>query len=96
MTPGPDAFWALKNVSFQVRRGECLGIVGPNGAGKTTVLRLLAGVTQPTQGSISLGGRTGSLIDPLNAEAVGWPPADLDGSYVADDPETTVALQPES
>jgi lipopolysaccharide transport system ATP-binding protein len=60
---GRDAFWALKDVSFGVARGECVGIIGSNGAGKTTILKILAGVTRPTNGEHRLGGRVGSLID---------------------------------
>lgn len=55
--------WALKNVSFKVRRGETLGIVGPNGAGKSTVLKLIAGVTQPSKGKIIVNGKVSPLIE---------------------------------
>ncbi len=55
--------WALKDFSFQVDKGETLGIIGPNGAGKTTTLRLLAGITRPTQGNILVNGRMGVLIE---------------------------------
>lgn len=58
-----EALWALKNVSFEVEEGQSLGIIGPNGAGKTTILKLLAGITEPTAGSIRVRGSTGSLID---------------------------------
>ena len=58
-----DFVWALRNVSFHVDKGETLGIIGPNGAGKTTALRLLAGITKPTEGSISVKGRMGVLIE---------------------------------
>jgi ABC-type polysaccharide/polyol phosphate transport system ATPase subunit len=54
--------WALKNVSFEVVEGEMLGLIGPNGAGKTTALSLLAGITSPTQGRITVRGRIGALI----------------------------------
>lgn len=55
--------WALRDVSFEVKQGEKLGIIGANGSGKTTMLRLLAGITNPTEGKISLKGRMGVLIE---------------------------------
>jgi len=60
--PSPNELWALREVSFEVRPGEMLGIVGPNGAGKTTTLSLLAGITAPTSGRIDVRGRVGALI----------------------------------
>jgi len=59
----PNALWALRGISFEVRRGETLGIIGPNGAGKTTILKLLSNITQPTEGRIEVKGRVGSLIE---------------------------------
>jgi lipopolysaccharide transport system ATP-binding protein len=56
-------FWALKNISFLIEKGESVGIIGPNGAGKTTLLRILSHVTRPTRGSLFLQGRVGSLIE---------------------------------
>jgi len=56
-------FWALREVSLQVRRGEMVGVIGQNGAGKTTLLRLVGGVLMPDAGRISVGGRVGALID---------------------------------
>ena len=56
-------FWALRNVSFDVHRGEVLGIVGRNGAGKTTLLKILSRVTEPTAGQIDLYGSVGSLLE---------------------------------
>src|SRR6266478_991467 len=55
--------WALRNVSFQVREGEALGIVGHNGAGKTTILKLLSSITAPTNGEITIRGRLAALVE---------------------------------
>ena len=66
----PDAlkrqeFWAVRDVSFEVRPGEALGIIGPNGAGKSTILKLLTRILRPTRGQCALRGRVGSLIEIL-------------------------------
>lgn len=55
--------WALRNLSFQVKEGEALGIVGHNGAGKTTILRILAGITTPTEGEITIRGKLAALVE---------------------------------
>src|SRR6266436_9043731 len=55
--------WALRNVSFQVREGEALGIVGHNGAGKSTILKLLSSITAPTEGEITIRGRLSALVE---------------------------------
>jgi lipopolysaccharide transport system ATP-binding protein len=54
--------WALRDVSFAVRRGETIGLLGANGSGKSTLLRLLSGLTRPTRGSISLRGSMGAIL----------------------------------
>lgn len=53
----PDEFWAVKDVSFELRRGECLGLIGRNGAGKMTLLRMLNGLIKPDTGRIEMSGR---------------------------------------
>src|SRR4051812_3512222 len=58
-----EAFWALRDVSFEIQRGQALGIVGPNGAGKTTLIRLLSGITSPSAGEIEIVGRLASLVE---------------------------------
>lgn len=56
-------FWAVKDVSFQLRRGECLGLIGHNGAGKSTLLKMLNGLIKPDLGRIEMHGRVGALIE---------------------------------
>src|SRR5256885_12843523 len=58
-----EIFWALKNVSFDVQRGEALGIIGSNGAGKSTLLKILNRITEPTSGGVDIYGRVGAVIE---------------------------------
>lgn len=59
----PNDFWAVRDLSFEVRRGEALGIIGHNGAGKSTILKLLSSITAPTSGEIMINGRLSALIE---------------------------------
>lgn len=87
-----EPFYALRDVSFTVRKGEALGVVGRNGAGKTTLLRLLSNITKPTSGSIEIKGQFATLIGVsagfnfdmpgrkniyLNAAFFGWDPKEV-------------------
>lgn len=58
-----EDFWALKDVSFEVKQGEVVGIIGRNGAGKSTLLKVLSRITEPTKGRITLRGRVASLLE---------------------------------
>ena len=58
-----DEFWALDEVSFEITRGECVGLIGANGAGKSTLLKLVNGITLPDKGSLMVNGRVGALIE---------------------------------
>ena len=91
-----DVIWALKDVSFQVRRGEVLAIVGRNGAGKSTLLKILSRITWPTRGEVELYGRVSSLLEVgtgfhmeltgreniyLNGSVLGMKKGDIDGKF---------------
>ncbi|BAZ68341.1 MAG: ABC transporter ATP-binding protein [Pelatocladus maniniholoensis HA4357-MV3] len=58
----PKEFWALKDVSFELRRGESLGLIGPNGSGKTTLLKIISGLIKPDTGFVEVTGRLAPLI----------------------------------
>ena len=89
-------FWALKDLSFEVKRGEALGIVGPNGSGKSTLLKLLNGIFLPDKGSLFVQGRVGALISAgagfhpmltgreniyINATILGMSRSDIDKNF---------------
>jgi lipopolysaccharide transport system ATP-binding protein len=66
LTEGPlkeDEFWAVKDVSFQIKKGDVVGIMGPNGAGKSTILKLLSRIIVPTKGDMKIHGRLSALIE---------------------------------
>jgi len=58
-----EEFWAVKNVDFEIKQGEVVGIIGPNGAGKSTILKLLSRILSPNKGSIKMNGRLSALIE---------------------------------
>ena len=57
-----DEFWALQDINFELRRGECLGLIGHNGAGKSTLLKILNGLINPDEGKVIIHGKVGCLL----------------------------------
>ena len=58
-----EEFWALKNVNFEIKQGDRVGIIGRNGAGKSTLLKILSRITPPTEGRVDINGRMASLLE---------------------------------
>src|SRR4051794_37446238 len=61
--PQSEFIWALKDVSFEIKPGEVVGIIGRNGVGKSTLLKILSRITEPTEGEVRIYGRVGSLLE---------------------------------
>ena len=80
-----NEFWALRNITFQVRRGETLGIIGRNGSGKSTLLQMICGTLNPSEGSVQTFGKVAALLElgsGFNPEFTGIENVYLNGSLL--------------
>jgi len=95
---GHAAHWALRDVSFEIGAGESVGLIGMNGAGKSTLLKMLAGTTTPTEGSVTVSGRVGALLElglGMHPEFSGWQNAVLMCQLMGFERETIRACLPQ-
>jgi len=93
----PNHFWALRHVTFNIKHGESVGVIGPNGAGKSTLLLCLAGILNPTEGSISIDGQVSTLLTlgaGFEVEISGRENIALAGAYLGIDHRVITALTP--
>jgi len=93
----PNHFWALRHVTFDIKHGESVGVIGPNGAGKSTLLLSLAGILNPTEGSISIDGQVSTLLTlgaGFEVEISGRENIALAGAYLGIDHKVITALTP--
>ena len=90
-------FWALRNISVSIRRGEIVGVIGKNGSGKSTLLRVMAGVIEPTEGTVSVVGRVNPLLElgaAINPELTGRENTYLYGAILKNSREEMDELMP--
>ena len=92
-----DEFWALRHVSFNLLRGESLGVIGPNGAGKSTLLQVLAGIITPSEGAVDVRGHVSSLLTlgaGFDQELTGRDNIQLAGAFLGLDHQVVADLLP--